>query len=171
MKSMHKMKNIFRLSVIILISLSFCQSVQAENDEPARSLVSFLEEYEDREGVEIVNLKGLLLSFAKPALKDTPMKNVTDRIKSMTVFSYTEMTDAQRKQFVKDVSPILAGYEKALEKKENKTESTIYLKRKDDAVISDMVVYALSEKAVTLVVMKGEIPISELEETPAPEQK
>lgn len=171
MKSMHKMKNIFRLSVIILISLSFCQSVQAENDEPARSLVSFLEEYEDREGVEIVNLKGLLLSFAKPALKDTPMKNVTDRIKSMTVFSYTEMTDTQRKQFVKDVSPILAGYEKALEKKENKTESTIYLKRKDDAVISDMVVYALSEKAVTLVVMKGEIPISELEETPAPEQK
>jgi hypothetical protein len=58
-----------------------------------------------------------------------------------------------------------------MEKKENKTESTIYLKRKDDAVISDMVVYALGEKAVILVVIKGEIPVSELEETPAPEQK
>jgi hypothetical protein len=58
-----------------------------------------------------------------------------------------------------------------LEKKENKTESTIYLKRKDDAVISDMVVYALGEKAVILVVIKGEIPVSKLEETPAPEQK
>jgi hypothetical protein len=34
-----------------------------------------------------------------------------------------------------------------------------------------MVVYALGEKAVILVVIKGEIPVSELEETPAPEQK
>ena len=167
----HEMKRIFRLFVIALISLAFSMTVHAENKEAEKSLSSFLEQYEDQEGVEIVNLKGLLLNFAKPALKDTPMKDVTDKIKSMTVFSYTEMSDAQRKQFIKDISPILAGYEKALEKKENKTESTIYLKRKDDAVISDMVVYALAEKSVILVVMKGEIPVSELHETPAPEQK
>ncbi len=165
------MKSIFRLFVITLISLAFCQTAQAGNEEPEKSLVAFLEEYDGQEGVEIVNLKGLLLSFAKPALKDTPMKNVVNRIKSMTVFNYTEMTDAQRKQFIKDVSPVLAGYEKVLETKEDKTESTIYLKRKDDAVISDMVVYALGEKTVVLVVMKGDIPVSELEEMPAPKQK
>jgi hypothetical protein len=167
----YRMKSIFRLFVLAIISIAFCQTAQAENKESDKSLITFLEEYEGQEGVEIVNLKGLLLNFAKPALKDTPMKNVTDNIKAMTVFSYTEINDAQKKQFIKDISPVLAGYEKALEKKENKTESTIYLKRKDDAVISDMVVYALGEKAVILVVIKGEIPVSELEETPAPEQK
>lgn len=165
------MKRIFILFAITLTSLVCCMTLHAENKEAEKSLLSFLEQYENQEGVEIVNLKGLLLNFAKPALKDTPMKNVTDNIKAMTVFSYTEINDAQKKQFIKDISPILAGYEKALEKKENKTESTIYLKRKDDAVISDMVVYALGEKAVILVVIKGEIPVSELEETPAPEQK
>ena len=165
------MKRIFILFAITLTSLVCCMTLYAENKEAEKSLLSFLEQYENQEGVEIVNLKGLLLNFAKPALKDTPMKNVTDNIKAMTVFSYTEINDAQKKQFIKDVSPVLAGYEKALEKKENKTESTIYLKRKDDAVISDMVVYALGEKAVILVVIKGEIPVSELEETPAPEQK
>jgi hypothetical protein len=165
------MKRIFILFAITLTSLVCCMTLHAENKEAEKSLLSFLEQYENQEGVEIVNLKGLLLNFAKPALKDTPMKNVTDNIKAMTVFSYTEIDDARKKQFIKDVSPILAGYEKALEKKENKTESTIYLKRKDDAVISDMVVYALGEKAVILVVIKGEIPVSELEETPAPEQK
>lgn len=165
------MKRIFILFAITLTSLVCCMTLHAENKEAEKSLLSFLEQYENLEGVEIVNLKGLLLNFAKPALKDTPMKNVTDNIKAMTVFSYTEINDAQRKQFIKDISPVLAGYEKALEKKENKTESTIYLKRKDDAVISDMVVYALGEKAVILVVIKGEIPVSELEETPAPEQK
>lgn len=165
------MKRIFILFAITLTSLVCCMTLHAENKEAEKSLLSFLEQYENQEGVEIVNLKGLLLNFAKPALKDTPMKNVTDNIKAMTVFSYTEINDAQKKQFIKNVSPVLAGYEKALEKKENKTESTIYLKRKDDAVISDMVVYALGEKAVILVVIKGEIPVSELEETPAPEQK
>lgn len=165
------MKRIFILFAITLTSLVCCMTLHAENKEAGKSLLSFLEQYENQEGVEIVNLKGLLLNFAKPALKDTPMKNVTDNIKAMTVFSYTEINDAQKKQFIKDISPVLAGYEKALEKKENKTESTIYLKRKDDAVISDMVVYALGEKAVILVVIKGEIPVSELEETPAPEQK
>ena len=167
----YKMKRIFILFAITLTSLVCCMTLHAENKGAGKSLLSFLEQYENQEGVEIVNLKGLLLNFAKPALKDTPMKNVTDNIKAMTVFSYTEINDAQKKQFIKDISPILAGYEKALEKKENKTESTIYLKRKDDAVISDMVVYALGEKAVILVVIKGEIPVSELEETPAPEQK
>lgn len=166
-----EMKRIFRLYVIALISLVCSMTLHAENKEAEKSIISFLEQYEDQEGVELVNLKGLPLKFAKPALKDTPMKDVTDKIKSMTVFSYTEMSEAQRKQFIKDISPILAGYEKALEKKENKTESTIYLKRKDDAVISDMVVYALAEKAVIIVVMKGEIPVSELHEMPAPEQK
>ena len=165
------MKRIFILFAITLTSLVCCMTLHAENKEAEKSLLSFLEQYENQEGVEIVNLKGLLLNFAKPALKDTPMKNVTDNIEAMTVFSYTEINDAQKKQFIKDISPVLAGYEKALEKKENKTESTIYLKRKDDAVISDMVVYALGEKAVILVVIKGEIPVSELVKTPAPEQK
>ena len=165
------MKRIFILFAITLTSLVCCMTLHADNKESEKSLKTVHEEYEGQEGVEIVNLKGLLLNFAKPALKDTPMKNVTDNIKAMTVFSYTEINDAQKKQFIKDVSPVLAGYEKALEKKENKTESTIYLKRKDDAVISVMGVYALEEKAVILVVIKGEIPVSELEETPAPEQK
>ena len=121
------MKRIFILFAITLTSLVCCMTLHAENKESDKSLISLLEEYEGQEGVEIVNLKGLLLNFAKPALKDTPMKNVTDNIKAMTGFSYTEINDAQKKQFIKDVSPVLAGYEKALEKKENKTESTIYL--------------------------------------------
>ena len=67
-----------------------------------------------------------------------------------------------RKKFLKDISPVVSGYEKIMGAKEGNTESIIYLKRKDDAVISEMVVYS-SDADIAIVVMKGEIPISAFE--------
>lgn len=161
------MKRFILTIAFILMSLSFCTSAVAKNEETESTVITHLSTYEDMDGVESIYLKGMLLSFAKPALKETPMKNVTDKIKNMFVFSFNETKAEKRKAFINEVTPVLAEYEKVLEKKEDKKESTIYLKRKDDAVISEMVVYSMDAKTITLVVMRGEIPVSGIEETPA----
>lgn len=158
-------KFIKTLAVIIISALtSFAASAQEENTVP--DLVSFLGTYEEQECVDYMALKGLMLGFAKPALKDTPMKNMIDHIESLCVFNMNNPDKETRKKFHKDISPVLSGYEKILESKEGNTESIIYLKRKDDAVISEMVVYS-NDASIAIVIMKGDIPVSDLEEMAA----
>lgn len=113
-----------------------------------------------------MNLKGLLLSFAKPALKDTPMKDMVDSIDNLCVFSMTDASSDDLKIFNKELAQSLSGYEKVVQSKEGKKESTIYLKRKDDASVSEMVVYAGNED-IAIVIIKGDIPVSVLEEMAA----
>ena len=80
------MKRIFILFAITLTSLVCCMTLHAENKEAEKSLLSFLEQYENQEGVEIVNLKGLLLNFAKPArIGDTSFMNCFFRASSISV--------------------------------------------------------------------------------------
>ena len=158
-------KFIKTLAVIIISALaSFTASAQEDTVVP--ELASFLGTYEEHECVDYMTLKGLMLSFAKPALKGTPMKDMIDHIENLCVFNMSDPDKETRKKFLKDISPVLSGYEKVLESKEGNKESIIYLKRKDDAVISEMVVYS-TDADIAIVIMKGDIPVSELEEMAA----
>lgn len=158
------MKNrILRIAAVLLFSLSFCTYGYAGNEDSDSPLTDLLESYEGRDGVEYMNLKGLMLSFARPALKDTPMKNVVDKIDNLCIFGLSDVSGDTGKQFSKELAGVLSGYEKVMETKDGKNESIIYLKRKDDAFISEMVVYA-GAGSIALIVMKGEIPVAALQE-------
>jgi len=158
------MKNLIsRIAITLLVSLSLCTYGYAKNENSASPLTDLLESYEGKDGVEYMNLKGLMLSFARPALKDTPMKNMADKIDNLSIFAMSGTSSDTGKQFSKELSGILSGYEKVMETKEGKKESIIYLKKKDDAVISEMVVYA-SDGNTALIVMKGDIPVAALQE-------
>ena len=163
------MKRLILTIALTLISLSLCTSIYAKTEETESTMINHLMTYDGTEGVEAVDLKGFMLNFAKPALKDTPMKNVTDNIRNIFVFSFSETRTEERKKFRNGIAPVLAEYEKVLEKKVDKKESTTYLKRKDDALISEMVVYSMDDKAIVLVVIRGDIPVSGIEDTPASE--
>lgn len=157
------MKSTFKTIAILLISLLISIDLYAVSDKDENTLVDFLESYQETKGVDYVNLKGFMLNFAKPALKKTPMKNVVDEIDNVCVFNMSGAGKDIMKSFDKKLASILAGYEKVAENKEGKTESTIYLIRKDDAYISEIVVYSGNED-IAIVVMKGDIPVSLLEE-------
>jgi len=158
------MKNLIsRIAITLLVSLSLCTYGYAKNENSTSPLTDLLESYEGKDGVEYMNLKGLMLSFARPALKDTPIKNVADKIDNLCIFAMSGTSSDTGKQFSKELSGILSGYEKVMETKEGKKESIIYLKKKDDAVISEMVVYA-SDGNIALIVMKGDIPVAALQE-------
>ena len=163
------MKRIIYIAAGILFGLSICCSSSAENNEAAGSLIEFLESYKETEGVDFMPLKGLKLNFAKPALKKTPMKNVADKIDNMCVFSIEKPGTELRKQFISSLAPYLEGYEKAMTTKEGKKESTIYLKRKDDAFISELIVYS-DNGNISIVLMKGDIPLASIEQTPQKEE-
>ena len=146
--------------IIISAAASFTSFAQEEVTVP--DVISFLGTYEEQECVDYMTLEGLMLGFAKPALKDTPMKDLIEHIKQLCVFNMSNPDKETRKKFMNALSPVVSGYEKIMGAKEGNTESIIYLKRKDDAVISEMVVYS-SDADIAIVVMKGEIPISAFE--------
>ena len=158
------MKRIIYIVASILLGLSVCSPSSAENNETAGSLTEFLESYNGTEGVDFMPLKGLKLNFAKPALKKTPMKNVADKIDNMCVFTIENPGIELRKQFISSLAPYLESYEKAKTTREGKKESTIYLKRKDDAVISEMIVYS-DNGNISIVLMRGDIPLASIEQT------
>ena len=159
-------RSIYRLATIACILLATTLHTYAGNDSESGSLTELLESYEDKEGVKFISLKGLLLSFAKPALKDTPLKNVIDGIESMCIFTMENVSAESLKLFGKETAPLLSGYIKTAETKEDKKESTIYLKKADDATISDLVVYVYDGN-ISIVTVKGDIPVSDLEEASA----
>lgn len=163
------MKRITAIFTIFLTAISLC-AFMTTAQEQMKDITELLESYQGKKGVEYMNLKGLLLSFAKPALKDTPMKDMVDGIDNLCVFSMTDPSSDDLKAFNKELSLSLSEYEKAVTTKEGKKESTIYLKRKDDASVSEMVVYAGNED-IAIVVIKGEIPVSVLEEMAAQAKK
>ena len=157
------MKQLLNITVTILLSLIFCTDIYAKKEDNDNVLTTFLESYEGRTKVEFVNLKGILLNFAKPALKNTPMKNIVDKVDNLCVFSMSGASKDELKSFDMELDGILAGYEKVAQTRDGNIESTIYLKKKDDAFISEIVVYSGNED-IAIVVMRGEIPIELLEE-------
>ena len=95
------------------------------------------------------------------------MKNVVDDIEHVSIFFISNASADTAKQFAKKLTEALKGYEMVGTTKEDKKESTIYLIREDDALISEMVVYTTEEKDIALIIMKGEFPVSALEEMAA----
>ena len=161
------MHRIIRTITITLASLLLCTACQAKKEETGDALTTLLQSYEGKKGVEYMDLKGMSLKFAKPSLKKTPMKNVVDDIEHVSIFFISNASADTAKQFTKKLTEALKGYEMVGTTKEDKKESTIYLIREDDALISEMVVYTTEEKDIALIIMKGEFPVSALEEMAA----
>ena len=165
------MHRIVKIIILSLCSLFLCTACQAKKEETAEALTTLLESYEGKKGVEYMNLKGLSLKFAKPSLRNTPMKNVVDELEHVCVFFINNASAETAKQFNKKLTEAIKDYEKAGTSKEDKKESTIYLIRQDDALISEMVVYTTEEKNIALIIMKGDIPVAALEDMAAQQNK
>ena len=134
----------------------------AKKAEEQSQVMEMMIKYSENEGVEYMNLKGFLLNFAKPAMKDTPMRDLTDCIENICIFSMGKVSDATRKEFNKESKELLKNYEKIVEKKEGKENEIIYVKKLDEETISEMLIYSEKEKTV-MVLICGKIPVAELE--------
>ena len=80
----------------------------------------------------------------------------------MAVFSASDVPEKQMRKMVDDFQASLSGYEPLMQASEENENVTIYIAKKDEKTISEMIVYA-QDSELAVIVMKGEIPVSEIE--------
>lgn len=131
---------------------------KAESETPLKEM---LDKYSEIEGVEYIDLKGLLLKFAKPAMKGTPMADMVEYLENICIFHVDKLSSDVSKKFNNDLTSVLSGYIKVTETKEDKILSSVYVKKSDEDTVSELLVYSTGA-GINIVTMTGNIPVSEL---------
>lgn len=149
-----------------VLALGCACRAEAKKTEYSNELIQHFESYQETKGVVIYNLKGLMLKMAKPSIRKTPVGGVCDQLENICIFSMGEVKKDTRSRFIKETDTLLKTYEKVLDEKKEGKESRIYILKSSDEIISEMVVYAIEEE-ISIILMKGEIPVSALEDIAA----
>lgn len=156
------MKRFFTTILLLIATLGVCIDAEARKTKETNALTQLFEKYQETDGVELFDLKGLVLSMAKPSIRKTPVGKAADGIKHMQIFSMAEPGSKLKASFTKEVESVLSGYEMALETKEDKLTSRVYVSKASEEMISEMIVYTI-EESIVVIYMTGEIPVHLLE--------
>ena len=156
------MKDFFSYIAVIVALFAIAPASYAKKDETDHSIIKLMEKYSEETDADFMNLKGMLLKFAKPAMKDTPMADMIDCLDCICVFHVEKFSADVTKQFNTDLATVLSEYIKVTDKKEDKTICSIYMKQTDENTLSELLVYSTGD-GIDIVTMIGNIPISELE--------
>ncbi len=156
------MKRFVSYVVVAIALLAISPVSHAKKVETKNSMITLMEKYSEETDAEFMNLKGLLLKFAKPAMKDTPMANMVDCLETICIFHVDKFSSDVSKRFNADLTAALSEYIKVTETKEDKIVSSIYMKQIDENTLSELLVYSTGD-GINIVTMIGNIPVSELE--------
>lgn len=152
------MKKIFIVIAAVLSGISFMTAAEVRPEQ--KSVIAVMKTYDSVDGVEFINIGPLLMNLARlSAGDDGDFMKYLDR---MAVFSASDVPEKQMRKMVDDFQASLSGYEPLLQASEENENVTIYIAKKDEKTISEMVVYA-QDSELAVIVMKGEIPVSEIE--------
>ena len=152
------MKKIFIVIAAVLSGISFMTAEEVRPEQ--KSVIAVMKTYDSVDGVEFINIGPLLMNLARlSAGDDGDFMKYLDR---MAVFSASDVPEKQMRKMVDDFQASLSGYEPLLQASEENENVTIYIAKKDEKTISEMVVYA-QDSELAVIVMKGEIPVSEIE--------
>jgi hypothetical protein len=157
------------LTTIILtavLALGCTCQADAKKTEESNELIKLFESYQETTGITFYNIKGMMLKMAKSSIRKTPVGGVYEHLENICIFSMADVKKEMRTRFIKEADTLLKTYEKVVEKKEEGKENRIYILKNNDEIISEMVVYAIEEE-VSIILMKGEIPVSALEDIAA----
>ena len=145
------------VSLLATTHVSYAKKVETDH-----SIITLMEKYSEETDAEFMNLKGLLLKFAKPAMKDTPMAEMFESLDNICIFHVEKFSSDVSKRFNADLTAVLSEYIKVTETKEDKIVSSIYMKQLDEETLSELLVYSTGD-GINIVTMFGNIAISELE--------
>lgn len=145
------------VSLLATTHVSYAKKVETDH-----SIITLMEKYSEETDAEFMNLKGLLLKFAKPAMKDTPMAGMFESLDNICIFHVEKFSSDVSKRFNADLTAVLSEYIKVTETKEDKILNSIYMKQADENTISELLVYSTGD-GINIVTMFGNIAISELE--------
>ena len=152
------MKKIFIVIAAVLSGISFMTAAEVRPEQ--KSVIAVMKTYDSVDGVEFINIGPLLMNLARlSAGDDGDFMKYLDR---MAVFSASDVPEKQMRKMVDDFQASLSGYEPLLQASEENENVTIYIAKKDEKTISEIVVYA-QDSELAVIVMKGEIPVSEIE--------
>lgn len=157
------------LTTIILttvLALGCTCQADAKKTEESNELIQLFESYQDTKGIAFYNIKGMMLKMAKSSIRKTPVGGVYEHLENICIFSMADVKKEMRTRFIKEADTLLKTYEKILDEKKEGKESRIYILKSSDEIISEMVVYAMEEE-ISIILMKGEIPVSALEDIAA----
>ena len=139
-------------------------------DSGDTSVLSVIHKYEGKDGVDAINMGPFLLGIARMAAGNEEGAEFLDYLDRMAVFSADGVSSGLRTEITGDLDRALEGYSPAMEMKDGEDEMSVYIRQKNEDVISEIVIVSRSELAV--IVMIGDMPVSELEKivTEASEQ-
>ena len=139
-------------------------------DSRDTSVLSVIHKYEGKDGVDAINMGPFLLGIARMAAGNEEGAEFLDYLDRMAVFSADGVSSGLRTEITGDLDRALEGYSPAMEMKDGEDEMSVYIRQKNEDVISEIVIVSRSELAV--IVMIGDMPVSELEKivTEASEQ-
>lgn len=158
------MRRIITAAYMTLALVMISVPSQAKKADETNELVEFLQSYEDNDGVEIYNLKGLILKMARPTIRKSPVGEAAEYIDNLVIFSMKDAKGDRKAKFYKEVLKLLQGYETAAGTKVDKMESHVYIKKAQEDILSELVVVT-KEEDIAIIVMIGEIPVATLEES------
>ena len=139
-------------------------------DSGDTSVLSVIHKYEGKDGVDAINMGPFLLGIARMAAGNEEGAEFLNYLDRMAVFSADGVSSGLRTEITGDLDRTLEGYSPAMEMKDGEDEMSVYIRQKNEDVISEIVIVSRSELAV--IVMIGDMPVSELEKivTEASEQ-
>lgn len=159
------MKRMF-LILLTAVSAMCCMlypvqmSARSGNDGQVQKVIR---KYSSCDGVESINLGSFLLGIAKAASEEDGDSDFLKYVDRMSIFSGEDATASMKSDIADDFEKAFVsdGYEKMMEMKDGDDDMTIYCLMADAGTISEMVMYSRSEVAVILI--KGSIPVSEMD--------
>ena len=144
------MKKLFALLVLVFTcQIVFCQTY-----------TDVINQFKDKEGVEITELSKALLSVALSDA-DAQSKAVMKNIECMKVLELTESSEAIKKDFLAQAAKMESKYNKLVESNENDEINIIFIDGDEDNAKAFIVVSAEGEEC-QMMVMEGKISLDSL---------
>lgn len=155
------MKKITAAVVLTALSIGiFSTPLPAAGKGSCSGVIRLIQKYDDRDGVEAVNLGGFLLGIAKIAASGEEGSEWLDYLDRMAVFTAEDASEETKAEFTAELMAVLGEYEKAAEMKDGTDDMSIWMKMKDEETIKEMVMVSNSESAI--IFLGGNIPMSEM---------
>ena len=108
----------------------FSTPLPAAGKGSCSGVIRLIQKYDDRDGVEAVNLGGFLLGIAKIAASGEEGSEWLDYLDRMAVFTAEDASEETKAEFAAELMAVLGEYEKAAEMKDGTDDMSIWMKMK-----------------------------------------
>ena len=148
--------------------LTLALIITAATQLQAQTVEDFFNAFKDKPGVEYVNIPKAMLSMVASASEEQDAKDMMKKLESMTILEFENNPELQA-LFEKKMDEFAdKAYEELISASEDGEKAKIYVKMKEGSeTISDMVIMSIEKGECTLLQIKGELKVEDVDKLKA----